>query len=286
MIIKRVLVTGASGQLGKSIKELSHNIEDVDFTFMDSKMLDITNKLKIDSLFNSKHFDYCINCAAYTAVDKAEENQEKAHEVNVIGAKNLAELCEIKNVTLIHISTDFVFDGNRNIPYGEDDITNPISTYGLTKLKGENEIRAALKEHFIIRTSWLYSEYGSNFVKTMLKLSKEKSHLTIIKDQIGTPTYAIDLAKVIIKIIKDQNLNYGLYHYSNDGLGSWFDLAKAIFEYKKIAVNVKGIPSSGYKTLAKRPHFSVLDKSKIEIKLRINIPYWRDSLKECLNKIN
>ncbi|WP_452603005.1 dTDP-4-dehydrorhamnose reductase [Pontimicrobium sp. MEBiC06410] len=286
MITKRVLVTGASGQLGKSIQELSHNIEDVDFTFMDSKMLDITNKLKIDSLFNSKHFDYCINCAAYTAVDKAEENKERAYEVNVIGARNLAELCEIKNVTLIHISTDFVFDGNGNIPYIEDDITNPISIYGLTKLKGENEIKTTLKKYFIIRTSWLYSEYGGNFVKTMLKLSQERNHLTIIKDQVGAPTYAIDLAKVVIRIIKDQSHNFGLYHYSNDGLGSWFDFAKAIFEYKKIDLDVKGISSSSYKTLAKRPHFSVLDKSKIKRELGITIPYWRDSLKECLNKID
>jgi len=286
MIRKKVIVAGASGQLGKSIQQLSENAKDIDFTFMDSKVLDITNKLEIKNLFNSTHFDYCINCAAYTAVDRAEQDQEKAYEVNVVGEKNLAELCEIKNIVLIHISTDFVFDGNKNKPYGEDDKANPTSIYGLTKLKGENEVKSILSNYFIIRTSWLYSEYGNNFVKTMLRISNEKDTLEIINDQIGSPTYAKDLAKIIIKIIKEKNVNYGLFHYSNEGAVSWYDFAKAIFETKNVDVDIKAISTSSYKTLAKRPHFSVLNKNKIKNILKVNVPYWKVSLKECLDKID
>ena len=284
-MVTKILVTGANGQLAQCIKELSANRSNESYVFLDSKTLDITNKNSVERLFASEKFDYCINCAAYTAVDKAEIEKSIANEVNVIGAKNLAVSCKQHNTVLIHISTDFVFDGESNKPYGEADQTNPISVYGQTKLKGENEIQSILKDYFIFRTSWLYSEYGNNFVKTMLKLSQEREVLTIINDQVGTPTYAKDLAMTIINVIENKNRNFGLYNYSNNGLASWYDFAQAIFEYKNIDIKVKAIPTSSYKTPATRPHFSVLDKNKTENTFNIDIPYWRNSLKECLNKI-
>lgn len=283
--MKKVLVTGANGQLGQCIKELSNNLSEIGFIFKGSSVLDITNLTSIKNTFDSETFDYCINCAAYTAVDKAEEEIELAVKVNKEGAKNIANFCSKYDVTLIHVSTDFVFDGKTNMPYNEEGITNPLSVYGQTKLDGENEIKSILKKYFIIRTSWLYSEYGNNFLKTMLRLSKEKDLLTIINDQIGTPTYAKDLAKIIISIILSENNNYGLYHFSNQGVASWYDFTKAIFEYKNINIEVRPISTSSYKTLAIRPQFSVLNKEKIEQMFNITILYWKDSLKDCLYKI-
>ena len=277
-----ILVTGYKGQLGSELKVLAEVNKKHSFIFVDVDDLDITDKGAVISFFNSNNFDYCINSAAYTAVDKAEEDKENAEKVNAIGPANLAEACKISDTTFIHVSTDFVFDGNKNVSYSEYDETNPINVYGETKLKGESLIQEKLEEYFILRTSWLYSTFGNNFVKTMQRLGRERNNLGIIVDQIGTPTYARDLAKAIMTIVYTENTNYGVYHYSNEGVASWYDFAKAIFEYSNIEVKLNPIPTSQYPTPAKRPSFSVMDKSKIKENIKIIIPHWTDSLKECI----
>jgi len=239
----------------------------------------------VASFFKKTNFDFCVNCAAYTAVDKAESDVDNAQKVNVLGPKYLAEACLNTNTKLIHISTDFVFDGTSNVPYTEENETEPLSVYGKTKLEGEIAITSVLKEYFILRTSWLYSEYGNNFMKTMLRLSKDRSELGIIYDQIGSPTYAKDLARVIVHIIKSNSNNFGLYHYSNEGVASWYDFAKAIFDITATKITTNAIPTSAYPTPAKRPRFSVMDKTKLKNNLGIEIPYWRDSLKDAISLI-
>lgn len=280
-----VLVTGGNGQLGNCIKDLDDGSLNIIYT--DYQELDIydLNQVKLFFRTHSK-IDYCINCAAYTAVDNAEKDEEKAYEINTLGAKNLALACEENNAALIHISTDFVFDGKKQIPYTETDEAHPVSVYGETKLKGEIEIGQILQKYFIIRTSWLYSEHGNNFMKTMIRLSKDKDSLSIVSDQYGTPTYAGDLAKVIIHIIDIKSKDYGLYHYSNLGEISWFDFATAIFEESKIDIKLIPISTKAYPTPAKRPMYSVLDKSKTKKTFNIEIPYWRDSLKKALNHLS
>lgn len=279
--MKTILVTGANGQLGQCLQELSVLHSSMQFVFLNSKELDITSKESVNKVFNN-NFNFCINCAAYTAVDAAESEQAIAEKVNVLGVRYLAEACKNYDVKLIHISTDFVFDGNSNIPYTENQETAPVSVYGKTKLEGENAIQAVLEAFFVLRTSWLYSEYGNNFVKTMLRLSKNLTELGVVSDQIGGPTYAKDLARVILKIIETDATKYGVYHYSNEGVASWYDFAKAIFEISNTAIKVNAIPTSSYPTPAKRPNYSVLNTSKLKSNLKVEIPYWRDSLKEAL----
>ncbi|TYA52215.1 dTDP-4-dehydrorhamnose reductase [Formosa maritima] len=284
----QVLVTGANGQLAKTLRDryIKNNLA-LDFLFVSKAELDITNKAQLKDLFNHHHFDYCINCAAYTAVDKAESDNETAYSVNVNGSKYLAEVCQLHQTTLIHISTDFVFDGTSKFPYKETDTTKPLSVYGITKLKGEQAIIKNLEKYFIIRTSWLYSEYGHNFMKTMLRLAQEKDQLHVVSDQIGTPTYTGDLIEVIFKLIISRNENYGIYHFSNSGETNWFDFAKAIFEYSHIKTELKPIPTEAYPTSAKRPQYSVLDTTKIKSTLDICIPNWKDTLKVVLsNRLN
>lgn len=283
--MKQILVTGGKGQLASCIKKGSTGIKDYNFVFIDYDELDITNEMAVSQFFKEHNFAYCINCAAYTAVDKAESDMVMARDVNELGAKYLANACAKSNGIFIQISTDFVFDGIQSKPYTEEDLARPVSVYGLTKLHGEKEVAKALKEHFIIRTSWLYSEYGNNFLKTMLRLGLEKKVLNVVYDQIGSPTYAGDLAHVILKIISDKSVAYGTYHYSNEGVGSWYDFAKAIFEINGNELKVFPIKTEAYPTPAKRPCFSVMDKSKIKKALDIEIPYWRDSLKQCINNL-
>lgn len=280
--MKKVLVTGANGQLGQCLKELSVLYSSIEFKFTSSQELDITNKKNIELFFTNSVYDYCINCAAYTAVDVAETDQEKAKAVNVHGVENLSEVCKANNTTLLHVSTDFVFDGNKNSPYAEEDDINPLSVYGQTKLDGEYKIQDVLTRFFIIRTSWLYSEYGNNFMKTMLRLGKQRTELSVVGDQIGTPTYAKDLAEVLLKIIIDDNQNYGIYHYSNKGEISWYDFAKEIFAISANNIKLNKIPSSAYPTPAVRPAYSVLSKEKIVENLKITIPNWKKSLKQAL----
>jgi len=247
--------------------------------------LDITKKESVTSFFKKTNFDFCVNCAAYTAVDKAESDEDSAQKVNVLGPKYLAEACLITNTKLIHISTDFVFDGASTIPYTEEDETNPLSVYGKTKLEGEIAISSILTKYFILRTSWLYSEYGNNFMKTMRRLSKDRNELGIISDQIGSPTYAKDLAKAVLHIVKSNSNKFGVYHYSNEGVASWYDFAKATFDITTTEIRTHAIPTSAYPTPAKRPRFSVMDKTKFKKNLGIEIPYWRDSLKEAISNI-
>ena len=284
---QRILVTGSSGQLGRTIEELySVNSIDLDFTFLSRQDLDITNKIELETYFRKNNFEYCINCAAYTAVDTAETEEEKATKINVEGVKNLAEACKINNAILIHISTDFVFDGTKHTPYLETNQTNPKGIYGKTKLEGEKVIKSVLKNYFIIRTSWLYSEHGNNFMKTMIRLGKEKDELSVVDDQKGTPTYAGDLAKAILKIIETNNRNFGLYHYSNKGVTTWYEFAKEIFEESKIVIKLRAISTEAYPTAAERPKFSALDSSKIKKTLNIEISFWKKSLKRVLKNIN
>lgn len=280
-----VLVTGGKGQLASCIKEISSKFKEHNFIFVDIDDLDITNKTEVEDFFNKNKITHCINCAAYTAVDLAETNEDVAKSVNADGPRNLALASQKSKATLIHISTDFVFDGKQTELYCEEDVESPLGVYGATKLLGEKEIAANLKEHFTIRTSWLYSEHGNNFLKTMLRLGAEKDSLSIVSDQIGTPTYAGDLASLVIDIIQNGNVNYGTYHYSNEGVASWYDFAVVIFELSKLNVNVVPVKSIDYKTVAKRPKFSVMDKSKIKKTFGVQIPHWRESLQECLYSI-
>jgi len=258
--MKRVLVTGANGQLGKSIHRISSNYPELKIVFTDVEELDITKTEEVNAFFENHAFDYCINCAAYTAVDKAEEEVDKAFLINATAVKNLAEACKTSGAALIHISTDFVFDGSKRTPYTEEDTPNPLSVYGKSKLQGEEIIQKFWNKHFIVRTSWLYSEYGNNFVKTMLRLAETRKQISVVNDQIGSPTYAGDLASFLLEIINKPSKDYGIYHYSNKGSLSWYDFAVEIFKQHKKAVRVVPIPTSAYPTAAKRPRYSVLSK--------------------------
>lgn len=282
----KVLITGAGGQLGQCIKDLQTSYSDFEFCFTDVQDLDISNEQHVLDFFETNQIGWCINCAAYTAVDKAESDEKRAYGINAIGAKNLALASQVHKAKLIHISTDFVFDGSQSVPYSEDAQTNPLGVYGDSKLQGELEIQDIIKEHFIIRTSWLYSEYGHNFLKTMMRLGQEREELNVVGDQVGTPTYAGDLAVVLLDVIKNNSEQYGMYHFSNEGVASWYDFAKAIFDIQgNDKIKVGNIPSEAYPTPAKRPSFSVLDKAKIKKQMNIEIPYWRDSLYKVINQI-
>ena len=282
---KTILVTGSKGQLGNELQELAGPIKDTEFHFVDIEELDITNGQRVRKFFDEIKPTHCINCAAYTAVDKAESDRELCDLINVAGAENLAVACKEHDAILYHISTDFVFNGNASRPLTEDQDTDPVCYYGESKLNGEKKVAKATKKHYIIRTSWLYSSFGNNFVKTMIRLGETKPELGVIFDQVGTPTYAKDLAASILEMIDAPEDHFGIYHYSNEGVASWYDFTKAIFEYKAITIPVKPIPTTAYPTPAKRPHFSVMDKQKIKTNFDLSIPYWRDSLKECLEKL-
>ncbi|MCZ8330042.1 MAG: dTDP-4-dehydrorhamnose reductase [Flavobacterium sp.] len=279
-----VLVTGSSGQLGQSLQFIAPNYPQIDFVFCDSKTLDITNLENCEAIFSKYNPDFCINAAAYTAVDKAESEFEKVFAINVTGVKNLAQVSKKHDTILLHISTDFVFDGSKTKPYIETDIPNPTGVYGQTKLDGEKVIQQIWEKHFIIRTSWVYSQFGNNFMKTMLRLASERDTISVVNDQIGTPTNAVDLAEILVKIILTDNRqpttdNFGIYNFSHEGQCSWYDFAKKIFEINNININLLPIPTSSFPTLAKRPSFSVLDKRKIKTVFGIEINNWEESLK-------
>lgn len=280
--MKTVLVTGGKGQLASCIREVAKGQNGLTFEYVDYDEFDITKENEVRHFFKGRDIDFCINCAAYTAVDKAESEADMAEKINVDGARNLAEACKAHSAKLIQISTDFVFDGKQSVPYKEDMGVNPLGVYGSTKLKGESAVASALNEHYIIRTSWLYSSYGQNFMKTMLRLGEERDTLNVVYDQVGTPTNGIDLAGVLIDIIQKNTDKYGIYHYSNEGVASWYDFAKAIFDIKNSGCKVLPVGTVSYPTPADRPAFSVMDKTKIKNELGIEIPYWRDSLEKCL----
>ncbi|WP_430399712.1 dTDP-4-dehydrorhamnose reductase [Flavobacterium sp.] len=280
-----VLVSGAKGQLGQAIQSIVDNYPSIDFVFCTSSDLDITNSANCKAVFEKYKPHFCINTAAYTAVDKAETETEKSHLINVIGAKNLAEVCKKHDTILLHVSTDFLFDGTSKKPYTEDDVPNPTGVYGQTKLEGEIAIQNRWYKHFIIRTSWVYSQFGNNFMKTMLRLGNEKEELSVVSDQIGTPTNAVDLAEALLKITEFCQTEpvevFGIYNFSNEGQCSWYDFAKEIFKLNNLQIILTPIPSEAYPTPVKRPKYSVLDKTKITTTFGIQIENWKDSLRKC-----
>jgi dTDP-4-dehydrorhamnose reductase len=303
-----VLVTGANGQLGQAIQSIVGKYPSIDFVFCSSSELNITDKANCETVFEKYKPQFCINAAAYTAVDKAESEPEKAFAINVTGAQNVAEVCKIHDTILLHVSTDFVFDAKfvDGIAYydrelrlplksekglTETDVPFPAGIYGLTKLQGEQAIESTWEKHFIIRTSWVYSQFANNFMKTMLRLASERDSLSVVSDQIGTPTNAVDLAEVLVKIITSCHAeitschaelvsasHYGIYNFSNEGQCSWYDFAAEIFRVNNISLNLQPIPTSAYPTPAKRPAYSVLDKSKIKQVFGIEIKSWEASL--------
>ena len=285
-----ILVTGSNGQLGSEINDLAEYYPNFNFFFTDLSELDICNRRQLNIFIKENNINTVINCAAYTAVDKAEQDEDIAKKVNSTAVLNLVNALEKVNGKLIHISTDYVFDGNNFMPYHELDDVNPIGVYGNSKRSGELEVINSDIDAIVIRTSWLYSAYGNNFVKTMLRLGNERDELRVIFDQVGSPTNALDLAKTCLDILsysKDTNINCkgNLYHFSNEGVASWYDFSIAIMTLGKVSCSVKPIETKDYPTPAKRPHFSVLNKSKIKNDFKIDIPYWRDSLAKCILKL-
>lgn len=281
-----ILVTGANGQLGNEIRQIASKYSDFNFIFTDVEDLDITKLTDIQEFYIINSFNFLINCAAYTNVDKAESDVINAEEINAEAVKNLAEISRQYKIPFIHISTDYVFDGKSKIPYKEDDKTNPQSVYGKTKLKGEEYAKNAFK-YFIIRTSWLYSFFGNNFVKTILRLGKEKEEINVVADQTGSPTYARDLAVAVMEIAShviskpEENLS-GIYHFSNEEYCTWSEFADEIMNIAKLDCKINPVTSDKYPTVAKRPKYSLLDKTKIKKMFDVEVPFWKDSLKKCL----
>jgi dTDP-4-dehydrorhamnose reductase len=284
----KILVTGANGQLGSEIRALASSYANFNFFFADVVEVDICDYKALKKYVLDNGIQAVINCAAYTAVDNAEADVIAATNINVSGVGNLVAVIGEVNGKLIHISTDYVFDGNQYKPYIEEDKVNPTSVYGKTKLAGEQKVLNASVNGIVIRTSWLYSSFGNNFVKTMMRLGNEREVLGVVFDQVGTPTYAKDLAVVCLNILfkKEQINQYGnLYHYSNEGVASWYDFSLAIMQLANIDCKVKPIETKEYPTPAKRPFYSVLNKSKIKSDFQIEIPFWRDSLNSCIRKL-
>jgi dTDP-4-dehydrorhamnose reductase len=278
----KVLVTGANGQLGQCIKDVALDFPECDIFFASRQDLDIEKEAEVKEFFRDHSFDYCINTAAYTNVEKAESESDAAFSINAEAVKNLSEVCKNNNVVLLHISTDYVFDGKQGHPYVETDITNPINVYGASKLKGEHYIENSCDKYFIFRTSWLYSQYGHNFFNTILKYAKGGKPLTITTEQTGTPTNANDFANIILKVIQSGSTKYGLYHFSNQGEATWYDFAKEILNQTTKLEHANLGKSDHYLTFAARPKYSVLDKSKICITFDFSLIYWRKSLETII----
>ena len=280
--MKKILVTGANGQLGQCLQKISSQFEEFEFIFTDSETLDITNKEEVNDFFWQNAPDFCINAAAYTAVDLAETEIEKAFLVNADGTENLAEVCAENNAQFIHVSTDYVFDGENNLAYTEEDFTNPLGVYGASKLAGDELALEVNPCSVILRTSWVYSEFGKNFVKTMLNLFATKEELSIVADQFGQPTNANDLAEAIMKIIKSEKITPGIFNFSNLGRISWFDFAEKIAELSEAKIKLNAIETSQYPTPAKRPKNSVLDLDKISKTYAVPLKPWEESLEDCV----
>ena len=280
--MKKILVTGANGQLGQCLQKISSQFEEFEFIFTDSETLDITNKEEVNDFFWQNAPDFCINAAAYTAVDLAETEVEKAFLVNADGAENLAEACAENNAQFIHVSTDYVFDGENNLAYTEEDYTNPLGVYGASKLAGDELALEVNPCSVILRTSWVYSEFGKNFVKTMLSLFATKEELNIVADQFGQPTNANDLAEAIMKIIKSEKITPGIFNFSNLGRISWFDFAEKIAGLSEAKIKLNAIETSQYPTPAKRPKNSVLDLDKISKTYAIQLKPWEESIEDCV----
>jgi len=285
--MQKIIVTGAGGQLGQELQVLASAFPSFDFIFTDRNQLSISDPARVSAFFNEYRPDWCINCAAYTAVDKAESEKEAAYGINGDAPGYLARACRSTGARLIHVSTDYVFDGSSATPLKEDDDTAPINIYGASKLEGEKQV---LQIHpdgsVIIRTSWVYSEFGNNFVKTMIRLMTERPAINVVNDQIGSPTYAADLAAAILNIINAPHFVPGIYNYSNEGQISWYEFALAIHKLIGSSCRVGAIASADYPTPARRPHYSLLDKSRIKKTYNISIPDWLSSLATCINRLN
>lgn len=281
-----ILVTGANGQLGHAINKMSHDSAN-HYVFTDVAELDITDREAIRQIMSEEKVDVVMNCAAYTNVDKAEDDEETARLINCDAVENLAVVCKEVGATLIHVSTDYVFSGEGCIPCTEDMPLDPQGVYGKTKLEGEEAIQRVNCKYLIFRTAWLYSENGHNFVKTMLRLTKERDIVNVVFDQVGSPTYASDLAEAIFRIVEDRTYgdNQGIYHYSNEGVCSWYDFAKMIAEFGGHKCDIRPCHSDEFPSKVKRPHYSVLDKTKFKQTFGSEVPYWKDSLKVCIDKI-
>ncbi|HYE53594.1 MAG TPA: dTDP-4-dehydrorhamnose reductase [Chitinophagaceae bacterium] len=285
MPIPKILITGANGQLGNEFRALEDDFPGYEFIFLSREELSINDAASVQKVFTEHAPQWCINCAAYTAVDKAETEREQAMAINGEAAGILAAASKALNARFVHISTDYVFDGSSSVPYRENDATGPINTYGHSKLLGEQLVQRHNPDAIIIRTAWVYSVFGNNFVKTMMRLMKERESINVVSDQHGSPTYAADLAKAIMHIIRSSSNTSGIFHYSNEGETNWFEFASAIKELIGSTCQVNPIPSSQYPTPAKRPQYSLLDKTKIRSTFNLEIPYWKDSLDLCLSRL-
>lgn len=288
--MKTILVTGANGQLGHSIRRLAADYPQFAFVFTDVDTLDICDARAVDAFIREQQADYIVNCAAYTAVDKAEDDEALCLRINRDAVRNLGEAARAAGARVVHVSTDYVFDGTGHLPYVETDATCPASVYGRTKLAGEQVLLEVCPDAVIIRTAWLYSEFGSNFVKTMLRLGKEREQLSVVFDQVGSPTYAGDLAATILSVLaqaeeEQQAFVPGIYHFTDEGVCSWYDFAVKIMELGGVPCRVFPIESKDYPAKAARPHFSVLNKAKIKAAYKIGIPHWEVSLRECMKRI-
>ncbi|HKL95766.1 MAG TPA: dTDP-4-dehydrorhamnose reductase [Paludibacteraceae bacterium] len=278
----KLLITGAYGQLGNELRVALARYSHLDSVFTDVDTLDITDKIALEAFVVLHKPDVLVNCAAYTAVDKAEDDEALCYKINCDAVRNLGEVAHAHGMTILHISTDYVFDGTSHVPYTEDIPVSPTNVYGKSKLAGEQALLQVCPNAIIIRTSWLYSGFGNNFVKTMLKLGSERDNLNVIFDQIGTPTYAADLADSMLQIIDSGKFAPGIYHFSNEGVCSWYDFTKMIFKLAQISCEVLPIESKEYTVRTPRPHYSVLNKSKLKSTFNQTIPYWVDGLERCL----
>ena len=281
--MKTILVSGSHGQLGNEIQKIANRFPVFQYIYTDIDELDITDKNALENFVVENKVHFLINCAAYTNVDKAEDEVDLCYKINAEAVKNIGEIAEKQHLKIVHISTDYVFNGKNFLPYVEEDLPSPVSTYGKSKLAGEEALLRSCQQAMIIRTSWLYSSFGNNFVKKMLSLGKERKELKVVFDQIGTPTYAADLAKAISTILQQNVFQPGIYHFSNEGVCSWYDFAKAIFRIKNIECSVQPIETKDYPTKAQRPFYSVLNKAKIKNTFNICIPHWEESLEKCLS---
>lgn len=281
-----IVVTGENGQLGSELNQLAAQDTNHTYYFLDRKQLPLDQTMIIQDILGMYQPDLIIHCAAYTAVDKAESEPDIAETINHLASEEIAQYCRLNQTKLIAISTDYVFDGQSSTPLREDAPTAPINTYGLTKLRGEQAIQKWCAGAIIIRTSWVYSAFGNNFVKTMIGLMTEREKIGVIADQIGSPTYAKDLAEAILKIVNTESWTSGIYHFSNEGEISWYDFAVAIREIKGLSCEIEAIPTSAYPTAAARPHYSLLDKTKIKNTYQVSVPFWKDSLVNMIKLLN
>lgn len=281
----KVLVTGANGQLGSALRRLLDREMPGEAIYADKQELDLTDAAAVENFIRDNEVTHIVNCAAYTAVDRAEEEKRECALINTDAVKNLAAAADMLGAKIIHISTDYVFDGTNHRPYRESDKVNPISQYGTTKRKGETALLALAPESIIIRTAWLYSDTGHNFVKTILSLAEKQNEIRVVCDQIGTPTYARDLAEAVLAVLKSHQWVAGIYHFTDEGAASWYDFAKAILRIAGKKTRVVPIPTEDYPTLAQRPAYSILDRSRIKATYGVEIPHWEDSLADCVKLI-